>query len=113
MTSMRSLVCNGAILLFILAMVTAARADAATFVVNSTADTGDAHVGDGVCSTSGNVCTLRAAIQEANASAGLDTITFAIGSGVQTINAASGFSVTNPVVIDRSEERRGGKEWRA
>jgi CSLREA domain-containing protein len=83
-----------------MAMVTAARADAATFVVNSTADTADNHVGDGVCNTSGGVCTLRAAIQEANATAGLDTITFAIGSGVQTINAGSGFVVTNPVVID-------------
>lgn len=49
---------------------------AATFVVNSTADVPDATPGDGVCETvAGNhVCTLRAAIQEANALAGPDTI---------------------------------------
>jgi len=44
-------------------------AAAAVFTVNSTADAVDANPGDGVCETaSGNgVCTLRAAIQEANA----------------------------------------------
>ena len=42
----------------------------ATFTVNSTADAGDANTGDGVCATTGGVCTLRAAIQQANALAG-------------------------------------------
>jgi large repetitive protein len=37
-----------------------------TFVVNSTADEVDKNPGDGVCSTAGGACTLRAAIQEAN-----------------------------------------------
>ena len=37
------------------------------FTVNSTLDDGDANPGDGVCRTAGGVCTLRAAIQEANA----------------------------------------------
>lgn len=48
---------------------------AATFAVNSTADAVDANPGNGVCATSSNVCTLRAAIMEANALAGADTIT--------------------------------------
>lgn len=50
---------------------------AATFAVTSTADVPDVNPGDGVCETAaGNhVCTLRAAIQEANAHAGVDTIT--------------------------------------
>jgi CSLREA domain-containing protein len=48
------------------------------FVVNSAADLPDANPGDGVCETApGNgVCTLRAAIEEANALPGADTITF-------------------------------------
>src|SRR5579859_4131825 len=37
-----------------------------TFTVNSTLDAVDANPGDGVCATSGSVCTLRAAIMEAN-----------------------------------------------
>ena len=42
----------------------------ATFVVNSTGDATDVSRGDGNCPTSAGVCTLRAAIQEANAHAG-------------------------------------------
>src|SRR6266853_1981477 len=47
---------------------------AATFVVNTTADTADAVPGDGICADSGGACSLRAAVQEANALAGPDTI---------------------------------------
>jgi len=50
------------------------RAEAVTFTVTSTDDNVDAVPGDGVCATVGSVCTLRAAIQEANALAGADTI---------------------------------------
>src|SRR4051812_44590558 len=50
-----------------------------TFTVNSTADGGDANLGDGICQTSSRgQCTLRAAIEQANARAGRDTITFKI-----------------------------------
>src|SRR5437588_3477778 len=50
------------------------------FVVNSTGDGDDAFPGDGQCETAvGNgVCTLRAAIEEANAHAGNDGIYFGI-----------------------------------
>jgi uncharacterized repeat protein (TIGR01451 family) len=62
---------------------------AMTFTVNNTSDFGDLFPGDGVCSFSqtggANTCTLRAAIQEANANVGLDTINFNIAAGVQTI----------------------------
>ena len=63
-----------------------AAAAARTITVNSTADRGDAHI-NGVCSTSrAGECTLRAAIQEANAAGGPVTIGFAIaGTGVHTI----------------------------
>ncbi len=59
-------------------------------VVNSTGDADDALPGNGVCATSTGTCTLRAAIDEANARSGADTINFNIaGSGVQTIQLAS------------------------
>ncbi len=54
----------------------------AAFVVNSTVDAIDANPGDGVCETAvGNgVCTLRAAVMEANALSGNDTITLPLGT---------------------------------
>lgn len=53
--------------------VQSARA-AATFTVNSINDIVDANPGNGVCATSTNVCTLRAAVMEANSLAGADVI---------------------------------------
>src|SRR6185369_13976777 len=49
---------------------------ATAFTVNSTSDIHDANPGDGVCETAaGNhICTLRAAIEEANKLSGVDTI---------------------------------------
>lgn len=49
-----------------------------TFTVDSTGDGADASAGNGVCATSGAVCTLRAAIGEANALSGSDNIHFNI-----------------------------------
>ena len=61
-----------------------------TFTVNSTLDEYDSNQNDGVCNTASGVCTLRAAIQQANANVGSDTILFAIpGGGVQTIQLES------------------------
>src|SRR5438132_4947896 len=72
---MRSGVWLPALVLIALCLILA-DAEAATFTVNSPADVPDAHPGDGMCETApGNgVCTLRAAIQEANALPGADTI---------------------------------------
>lgn len=53
--------------------ISSARAST-TFFVNSTSDLVDANPGNGICATSTNVCTLRAAIMEANALSGADTI---------------------------------------
>lgn len=55
-------------------------AQAATFTVNSTLDLVDTTPGDGVCSAAGGVCTLRAAIMEANALPGADTIMLPAGT---------------------------------
>ena len=46
----------------------------ATFTVNDTGDAPDATIGDGLCATAGAVCTLRAAIAEANATTAADVI---------------------------------------
>src|SRR5690606_29638496 len=58
---------------------------AATFTVNNVGTAADAAPGNGVCATAGAVCTLRAAIQEANALAGADTIQFNLPSGASRI----------------------------
>ncbi|HKQ76044.1 MAG TPA: hypothetical protein VJ810_20285 [Blastocatellia bacterium] len=58
-------------------MMTAAMA---TFVVDSAADQDDVNTADGVCDSNPGapvVCTLRAAVQQSNALAGADMITFA------------------------------------
>ncbi|MGI9605699.1 MAG: SBBP repeat-containing protein, partial [Acidimicrobiales bacterium] len=85
-------------------------------VVNSTGDASDAIAGDGVCDTGGTnsqgaaECTLRAAIEEANAAGNADDIVFAIPqteSGYSaspeafTIQPGSGYDdIVNPVTID-------------
>jgi CSLREA domain-containing protein len=67
-----------------------------TFTVNSTADANDATPGDRVCLTAGGVCTLRAAIDEANRHSGPDTIAFNIPGGApQTIQLSLGKLVLN------------------
>lgn len=62
--------------LFILAFP----ASAAVFVVNSILDANDATPGDTICADGTGACTLRAAITEANALAGADTITLPAGT---------------------------------
>src|SRR5215203_3085123 len=78
-------------------MLAAQPAHASTiFTVNDTRDSPDASsTAGGTCDidvfNDGNQCTLRAAIQQANATVGADTINFAIpGTGVQTIHVNSG-----------------------
>ena len=84
-------------------------ATSSTFVVNSTGDLPDLNVNDGVCRTDANDCTLRAAIEQANALENLaqpDRIDFAIpGEGTKSIVPDSaGFGslpqIQDPVVID-------------
>ncbi len=67
-----------------------------SFTVNSSGDAGDINPGDGKCETAANngVCTLRAAIQEANRNAGADEISIA----VTTVNLTNGSLL--PVVSD-------------
>lgn len=67
-------------------LVLAADADAATFVVSNTADSGAG--------------SLRQAILDANTNPGLDNIDFSIGTGPQQINIVSSIVATSPVIID-------------
>lgn len=73
-----------------------------TFVVDATGDGGDANAGDGVCDDGSGNCTLRAAIEQANATAGLDQIHFGIaGAGPHTIAPATSLpAITDPLVVD-------------
>ena len=70
------------VILSLTAVATPARAAAtegAVFVVTSTGDGSDANAGDGVCDDGAGSCTLRAAIDEANATTVGDTIRFGLG----------------------------------
>src|SRR5438552_7695620 len=58
----------------------------AAFTVNSNGDASDAATGDGVCATASSVCTLRAAIEEANS----------LTCGTIDINFSG---VTSPIVL--------------
>jgi len=89
------------------AMLAAAPAAADTYTVNSTDDDVDVVPGNGVCATSDGVCTLRAAVQEANAHAGADVITLPAGLFLLTIlgdgedlGATGDLDVTDALEID-------------
>ncbi len=84
-----------------------AQAGPPTFVVNSTGDAGDANIGDGVCLTAGGVCTLRAAMEEANTVEGGGTeIEFNIpGTGPHTITPLTPLpTISSPMLIEGESE---------
>jgi hypothetical protein len=99
--------------LLIISATKPAYAEAKTFTVDSTGDENDLDFpggtfdgsSDGECDVSSLSevrCTLRAAIQQANATKGADTIAFAVpGDGPHTISPGSSLPViTKPVTID-------------
>ena len=71
-----------------------------TFTVNSTVDSPDAVPGDGICADALGLCTLRAAIDEANASGGADVINFFGSMRIQPIIALPQLSDNAGVTID-------------
>lgn len=84
-------------------------ARAAVFTVTSTADGVDLSLGNGICDADPSpavACTLRAAVQEANALAGDDSISLPAGTYALTLagieeDAASGdLDVTSAIVIE-------------
>ena len=86
-------------------LAAASRVSAATtFVVNRIGDAADLNLANARCdvsSNTGNQCTLRAAIQEANDTPGADTINFNITSTSKTITPASPLpEITGTVTIN-------------
>ncbi len=73
-------------------------------VVTTTGDDGDANPGDGNCATAGGVCTLRAAVEEANALPGEQTIEFQLtGLGVPdviTLTSGTEIAITGDLIIN-------------
>ena len=75
-----------------LALLTAGAAQRAaaadrTFTVNVAADTDDATPGDGLCADANGACSLRAAVEEANALSGTTEVD--LGSGTYTLSLAN------------------------
>jgi CSLREA domain-containing protein len=64
------------VMIFALILTTVSTAQAATFTVNSAVDSHDTNPGDGYCDSAYAICSLRAAIEEANALPGSDFILF-------------------------------------
>jgi CSLREA domain-containing protein len=67
-------------------------ASASNFTVNSLADTPDALASDGLCADAGGACTLRAAIQQANADPSGDVIGFSVNGTINLTSALPTFS---------------------
>lgn len=75
-----------------------------TFHVNSTSDSPDAFVGDGLCETDGGECTLRAAVQEATA---LDILKQALPNRTAVIILPEGVYKFTNVPSSRSGQSPG------
>ncbi len=88
-------------------LATGDRARSATFTVTSTVDAVDATPGDGVCASAAAECTLRAAIQEANALPGPDVVEIPAGTYPQDLGgpaedagATGDLDITDDLVLD-------------
>jgi len=84
-------------------------AQSTTFVVTSVADAADESPGDGTCATPAGACTLRAAVQEANALAGEDwirvpagTFTLSLAGAGDDAGATGDLDITESVTITGS-----------
>ena len=70
-----------------------------TYTVNSIQDAADAAPGDGNCMTGAGECTLRAAIQEANADTLADRVDFAVATPATITLSLGTLVVTEPLEI--------------
>src|SRR5215468_7166789 len=96
------------VLASLLVLCSASAAHAATFTVTTGNDRADTAPGDGLCVAQGltAACTLRAAVQEANALAGPDTIVLPAGiyglantGGDEDAALTGDLDITSPVTI--------------
>jgi CSLREA domain-containing protein len=82
------LVCRALLLAMLVLLGCVGSASASNFVVTSTGDASDLDTSDGVCAIASDVqdqvgpCTLRAAVEQANAAAGSDSITFSVSGEI-------------------------------
>jgi CSLREA domain-containing protein len=98
-----------------LPLMETAQAAAVGFVVNSLGDMPDASAGNGVCADSSGNCTLRAAIQEANALAGDETITFSVTGTINLTSALpdlSSMAIAGPGANNLTVRRDTGGNYR-
>ncbi|MBK8163875.1 MAG: DUF11 domain-containing protein [Gammaproteobacteria bacterium] len=79
------------------------------YIVDSAADLVDADTSDGICATASGTCTLRAAIQQANAWAGTDSVvlpagtyTLSIGGAGENAAASGDLDVTDGLILNGS-----------
>ena len=92
------------LLAFLCCFFPATVALAATFTVNTTTDSVDANPGDGLCADASGLCSLRAAVMEANALSGADNIVVPAGvyrltlSGVAS-EATGDLNLTSSITI--------------
>ncbi len=91
----------GGLVLWSLVPTTAAAAHSSGFVfqVDSTADVHDANPGDGLCQTSVGTCTLRAALEEADALPAGSTITVDVPAGTYDLTLGGLAATANDVTI--------------
>ncbi|MEZ5607569.1 MAG: choice-of-anchor Q domain-containing protein [Burkholderiaceae bacterium] len=86
----------------LLLALTSSAAHAMFIIVNDIGDAGDANPGDGICATAANICTLRAAVEEANALPGSDGIQFNVGTAT--------IELSSPLVLTESTNINGGEK---
>ncbi len=70
-----------------------------TFTVDTTADAHDAHPGDNACADSAGQCSLRAAMEEANAEASGSKITIDVPAGTYKLSLGTLALTHNTVAI--------------
>jgi len=77
----------------------AATAASLNFSVNSTQDAPDATPGDGICAISTGECTLRAAVQEANAQPAGSTVAITVPAGTYSLTLGSLALTANTIAV--------------
>jgi CSLREA domain-containing protein len=89
---------------------------ATNFNVNSTGDSADSNLSDNVCNDGGGNCTLRAAIQQANATAGTDTINITANGTINLTgalpNITTDMSINGPGAKLLTVRRDTGGDYR-
>jgi CSLREA domain-containing protein len=89
---------------------------ATTFTVNTTTDAPDSNLADNVCNDGGGGCSLRAAIQQANFTAGTDTINLPITGTINLTSAlpdlASNMTISGPAWWLLTVRRDTGGDYR-